>query len=65
MCSIDTVTVKIIVNGRNPQFEFDIGIFGRVTALAHPCDLDKDRRNGAVEKREFIRGMQERKMKET
>lgn len=60
---METVTAGIIVNEQKPQLEFDAGIFGR--ALADPWDLDQENRNGTAEKREFVRGMQEGKIKGT
>ena len=51
-CSIETVTVRITVNGTETQFEFATGIFVRVTDLAWLWDLDKDSGNGTGEKRE-------------
>lgn len=43
----------VIVNRQKSQFEFDTSIYGKITVLAR--DLDKESRNGSVERRVYKR----------
>lgn len=43
----------VIVKRQKPQFGFDTNVFGKGTVVAR--DLDKESRNGSVEKRVYKR----------